>query len=84
MPKITIRRGGASVVSVSGRQPVGPMRAYSDPVGSPPQPTGGPEEGADTGAPSVSAPKADWVAYVESLGVDASGLTKAELVELVG
>lgn len=47
------------------------------PLGVKPEPPAGDETGVSA-PPAAKAPKAEWVAYAESQGVDASG-TKAQI-----
>lgn len=49
------------------------------PADAPPEPAP-----ADDGPPAVNDPKADWVAYAESQGIDTDGMSKADVIESVG
>lgn len=77
MPKINVHGGPSHVAA-------GVPRAFSAPIA-----TAAPDAEAEPAAsvadrPAASAPKAEWVTYAETVGVDPAGLTKADLIELVG
>jgi len=60
-----------------------PTNRYDPVVPKPsPEPEGPPTPVVDPSPPPRAAGKAEWVAYAESVGIDASG-TKAEIVERV-
>ena len=59
-----------------------PTNRYDVPESSPEPEAQPPTPVVDTGPPPRAAGKAEWVAYAEAVGIDASG-TKAQIVERV-